>query len=118
MKKIILTLLLVVAFTATYGQQKWQMKKINYFVDAAAKEFKLDKNAKEKLLKVRTAYFMDYIKTNKQAKIDGLSKDEKRKKLNAVNQNFNKKLREISGKNGSEIQPFLKRMRDELKDVK
>lgn len=118
MKKIVLTLLLVVAFTATYGQQKWQMKKINYFVDAAAKEFKLDKKAKEELLKVRTAYFMDYIKTNKKANADGLSKEEKRKKLNAVNQEFNENLREISGKTGAEIQPFLKRMRDELKNVK
>lgn len=42
-------------------------EKINYFVDAAAKEFKLDKKAKEKFLKLRTAYVMDYIKTNKQA---------------------------------------------------
>ena len=118
MKKIILTLLLVVAFTATYGQQKWQMKKINYFVDAAAKEFNLDKKAKAKLLEVRTSYFMDYMKTMKKAKADGLEKDERRKKLTAVNQEFNKNLREISGKNGREIQPFLKRMRQELKDLK
>lgn len=118
MKKIILTLVLLVAFTATYGQQKWQMKKINYFVDAAAKEFNLDKKAKAKLLKVRTAYFMDYMKTMKAAKAEGLEKSERQKKLNAVNQEFNKNLREISGKTGQEIQPFLKRMRTELKDVK
>lgn len=46
---------------------KMANEKINYFVDAAAKEFKLDKKAKEKFLKLRTAYVMDYIKTNKQA---------------------------------------------------
>lgn len=118
MKKIFLTLLLVVGFSSVYGQQKWQMKKINYFVDAAAKEFNLDKDAKAKLLEVRTAYFLDYMKTMKEAKAAGLEQAEKRKKLNAVNQEFNKNLREISGKTGQEIQPFLKRMRDELKNVK
>ena len=118
MKKIVLTFVLLVSFTVTYGQQKWQMKKINYFVDAAVKEFNLDKDAKAKLLEVRTSYFMDYMKTMKEAKAEGLEQAEKRKKLNGVNQSFNKDLREISGKNGKEIQPFLKRMRLELKDVK
>lgn len=118
MKKIVLTLVLLVAFTATYGQQKWQMKKINYFVDAAAKEFSLDKKAKAKLLKTRTAYFMDYMKAAKAAKADGLDKTEKRKKLKVLNQAFNKNLLEITGKTGKEIQPFLKKMREELKDVK
>lgn len=118
MKKIVLTLLLVVAFTATYGQQKWQMKKINYFVDEAAKEFNLDKKAKAKLLDARTVYFMDYMKTMKEAKEEALEQDEKRKKLNAVNQKFNTDLREITGKGREEIQPFLQRMRKELKNVK
>lgn len=81
------------------------MDKTNYFVDAATKEFKLDKNVKGKLLKVRTAYFIDYIKANKKAKLDDLSKLKKRKSPNAVNQNFNIKLRENSGKNSSEIHP-------------
>ncbi|MDC0177458.1 hypothetical protein OAJ14_04830 [Polaribacter sp.] len=118
MKKIVLTLVLLVAFTATYGQKKWQMKKINYFVDAAAKDFNLDKEAKAKLLKVRTAYFMDYMKTMKAAKAEGLEQAERRKKLNVINQAFNKDLIEITGKTGKEIQPFLKKMREELKDVK
>ena len=118
MKKIILTLVLLVAFTATYGQQKLQMKGINYFVDAAAVEFKLDAVAKAKLLETRTTYFMDYMKTIKVAKAEGLEQTEKKEKLNAVNQRFNKALIRITGKNGKEIQPFLKRMREELKDIK
>ena len=118
MKKIVLTLVLLVAFTATYGQQKWQMKKINYFVDAAAKDFNLDKEAKAKLLKVRTAYFMNFMKTMKAAKAEGLEQAERRKKLKVINQAFNKDLIEITGKTGKEIQPFLKKMREELKDVK
>lgn len=118
MKKIILTLLFVFSLSVTFGQNKWQMKKINYFVDSAAKEFNFDQKQKEEFLKLRTAYFLDYAAAFKEAKDKNLDKEAKRQLLGPINQRSIKDLAKISGKTIQELQPFLKRMRTEMKNVK
>ncbi|CAH8284190.1 hypothetical protein EV196_103295 [Mariniflexile fucanivorans] len=116
MKQIILVLILTMAVSTTFGQDKWQQKKIDYFVEAATKEFKLDNKQKKELLVLRTDYFNDYMVIIKNGKEGEITEEEQKTQLNEHNQNFNIKLKEITGSNN--IQPFLVRMRDELKNVK
>lgn len=116
MKKIVLAALFMLTATVTFGQNKWQQKKIDYFVEAAAKEFKLDKKQTNKLLKVRTTYFLEYMEIVKKAKSGVITPEEKKSQINAHNQKFNANLKAITGTDN--VQPFLVRMRDELKNVK
>jgi uncharacterized protein YjbJ (UPF0337 family) len=118
MKRIILTLLVAFVATAAFSQNKWQQKKIDYFVDAGTAEFKLDTKQTKELSKTRTAYFLEYMEIINKEKAGDITEDEKKTQVNAHNQKFNNDLKEITGKENDEIQPFLKRMRDELKDVK
>lgn len=118
MKRIILTLVVALIATVSFSQNDWQQKKIDYFVDAATKEFKLDKKQTKQLSKIRTAYFLDYMVFIKSAKAGDITQEEKKTKVNAHNQQFNSDLKEITGKENKEIQPFLKRMREEIKNVK
>jgi len=116
MRRLILVLTLIMAVSTTFGQDKWQQKKIDYFVEAAVKEFKLDNRQGKELLKTRTDYFNDYMVIIKNGKDGKISEEEQKTQLNEHNQNFNIKLKEITG--ADNIQPFLVRMRDELKNVK
>ena len=42
MKQIIIALVLIGSITTAFGQNKWQQKQINYFVEAATKEYNLN----------------------------------------------------------------------------
>ena len=114
MKRIILTLVVALLTTVAFSQNEWQQKKIDYFVDAAAEEFELDKKQTKKLSKIRTAYFLDYMEIIKSAKAGDITQEEKKTKINAHNQKFNDDLKELTGKEKKDIQPFLKRMREEM----
>lgn len=116
MKRLLLTIALVLTVGLTFGQNQWQQKKIDYFVEAAVKEFKLDKKQARELMKVRTTYFLEYMEIVKKAKNGALTQDEKKSKINAHNQQFNKDLKALTETDN--VQPFLIRMRDELKNVK
>ncbi|WP_299556472.1 hypothetical protein [Seonamhaeicola sp.] len=116
MKRIILGVLFLFTALVTFGQNQWQQKKIDYFVEAAAKEFKLDKKRTKTLSKVRTTYFLEYMEIVKKAKSGAITEEEKKTQINAHNQKFNADLKEVTGSDN--IQPFLARMREELKNVK
>jgi len=115
MKQIIFGLLFLFTATVAFGQNQWQQKKIDYFVEAAAKEFKLDRKQEKQLSKSRTDYFLGYMEIVKKAKKGDISGEEKKNQLNNHNQNFNKSLKEITGEDN--IQPFLVKMREELKSL-
>lgn len=117
MKKILLVLVMVASFSGVYGQNKTQEKKINYFVDAAAKEFSLDSDQKKELLEARHAYISDFMAVQKDSKSGTISDEEKKEKMNKVNSSFMAVLAKITGKTPKDLQPFLGRMRDELKNV-
>ena len=112
MKKLLLVLIMVASFTGVYGQNKTQEKKIKYFVEAAVKEFDLNKDQHKELLDARNAYITDYMSVSK-----ATQGDDKKAKLNEVNKSFNEVLIRITGKSLSELQPFLARIRDELPTV-
>ncbi|TYA92136.1 hypothetical protein [Seonamhaeicola marinus] len=116
MKKIIALAAFLCVVSMSFGQNKWQQKKIDYFVEAAAKEFKLDKKQTTKLSKVRTTYFLEYMEIVKKAKSGAITQEEKKSQINAHNQKFNTNLKAITGTDN--VQPFLVRMRNELKNVK
>lgn len=62
MKQIILTIVVFFTVAVSFGQDKYQMKKVNYFVEAAQKEYSLDKTQRKDLLDARIAYFKEYQK--------------------------------------------------------
>jgi len=117
MKRLVLTM--VIAMMVILGfAQKWQENKINYFVNAATKEFSLSKDQKATLLKARTAYINASMETNKQLKSGEITQDQKKEKTQSLNQEFNQKLMDLTGKTRNELAPFLDRMREELQNVK
>lgn len=111
MKQIILTLLVLLTVTITYGQNKYQLKKINYFVDEAVKEFSLDKDQAKDLLDARKTYFNDYQEIFQAAKEGNITQEEKKEQINGVNQKFNKYFGELTGKNWNELKPFFDKIR-------
>lgn len=117
MKKLILVLLMVTSFAGVNAQNKTQEKKINYFVDAAVTEFQLNKDQQKELLAARIAYIDNFMAIMKDAKDGAISDEEKKTKNNELSQSFNQKLIKITGKTMNEIQPFLTRMREELKNI-
>ena len=118
MKKIILTLVLVVAFTASYGQNKYQQRQNDYFVEAAAKEFKLNDSQQKDLKEIRTKMVIAYGESQKSFKAGDITKEEKQAKNRESSKVFNNAAIKLIGKNYKELAPFFKRMRKELKEVK
>ncbi|WP_303317290.1 hypothetical protein Q4Q34_01585 [Flavivirga abyssicola] len=117
MKKIIL-LLLVVSFSATtYGQSKWHEKQNDYFVEQAGKEFGLKKDQKEELKEKRMEMVMSFVNSNKAVKNGELTKEQRKEKTREASKNFNSYFAELVGKPYAEIAPFLKKMREEIKNL-
>ena len=117
MKKLVLVLIMIASFTGVSAQNKTQEKKIKYFVEAAVKEFDLNKDQEKELLDARNGYVSDFMAVQKDFKSGGLSEDDKKTKMNEVNKGFNEQFIQITGKTNKELQPFLARMRDELPKV-
>ncbi|WP_152285656.1 hypothetical protein [Flavicella marina] len=117
MKKIILLAVLVFSIQGVFAQDKYQMKKINYYVSAAAEEFDLDEAEEKNLLDERVAYFNDYVAIMKKGKAGEISAEDIKTQINEVNKEFNNKLIKITGKTYPELKPFMDRMRTELKNI-
>ena len=117
MKKIILTLVLVMSFAFTYGQTKWQEKQNKYFVEAAAKEYNLDDKQQKDLAENRMVMVKSFMDSNKAFKSGGLTEVEKKEKNRAASKKFNGYISQLVGKPYKEVAPFMARMRKELKNM-
>ncbi len=118
MKKILITLLLFVTFTVVYGQNKYQERQNNHYVEAAAKEFNLDKKQQVELSEIRMEMVSAYISSNKSFKAGDITQDEKKGITKEASKVFHNKLSEITGKTYAEMKDWLVEMRKELKTVK
>lgn len=118
MKKIVLTLLLVVAFTTTYGQNKYQERQNKYYVEAAAKEFNLNEDQQKELTEIRTTMVIAYGESHKAFTAGDITKEEKLAKNGESSKVFNNAVIKLTGKTYKELVPFFNRMRKELKEVK
>ncbi|TGV01885.1 hypothetical protein [Flavivirga rizhaonensis] len=119
MKKIVLILLVVVSFsTTTYGQSKWHEKQNNYFVEQAGKEFGLKNDQKKELKEKRMEMIMSFVNSNKALKNGELTKEQQKEKRREASKKFNSYFSQLVGKPYAEVEPFLKRMRDEIKNLK
>lgn len=118
MKKIILTLLLAITFTATYSQSKHQERQNKYFVEAATKEYNLNKLQQDELKVIRTAMVVAYGEATEQEKSGDITSADKISKTQEASKNFNNALIKLTGKPYDELEPFLTKMRAELKQVK
>ncbi|UMB61709.1 hypothetical protein MHL31_05760 [Lutibacter sp. A80] len=117
MKKVILLIILLVTVSTTFGQKiKTQQKKINHFVEAATKEYDLNKDQVKELVEFRTEMVQSYLDLNKAVK-EGLSKENRKVKSQEISKTFNTKFIKLVGKSYKEIAPFLAKMREELKNI-
>lgn len=117
MKKILLTLLVLVSFATSYGQTKWHEKQNNHFVEAAAKEYALNDEQKQELATTRLDMVKAFIESNQEFKDGGITQDEKKEKNRAASQKFNSYFSQLVGKPYKEVAPFMKKMREELKNM-
>ncbi len=117
MKKIVFVLVMMISFSGVFAQNKTQEKKIKYFVEAATKEYSLDAAKSKELLAARNTYITNFMDVNGKVKSGAISEDDKKAKLNDVNNEFNAVFSKITGKSAIELKPFFERMREELKSI-
>jgi hypothetical protein len=118
MKKIILTLLLVVSISVTYGQNKYQERQNKYYVEAAVKEFNLNEDQQKELTDIRTVMVLAYGESHQAFTAGDIAKEEKQAKNSEASKVFNNAVIKLTGKTYQELVPFFDRMREELKSVK
>ncbi|ANW96614.1 hypothetical protein AXE80_10145 [Wenyingzhuangia fucanilytica] len=118
MKQIILTLVLAITFTVSYGQGKWQEKQNDYFVTEAAKEYNLNEEQQEELKETRMEMVVAFMDANKKSKSGEITTEEMKGINREASSNFNSSFSKLVGKPYKEIAPFLTRMREELKNLK
>jgi polyhydroxyalkanoate synthesis regulator phasin len=118
MKRIILVLTLIMAVSTTFGQNKWQQKQINHFVDSAVKEYNLSDDQKKDLTEARITVIMSYINSAEKVKNGEMTADEKKETTQKASNDFNSFLIKMTGKTYQELKPFLDRMQEEIKNLK
>ncbi|WP_163397330.1 hypothetical protein [Flavobacterium fluviatile] len=119
MKKIFLAFAILIGVANSYSQNvpANQQKKVSYFVKAATDEFDLNRSQQKKLLKAREDYINKYINLMQDYKKNAVSEEYKNTQQNELSKIFVQELTEISKRQPGEIQLFLDRMREELKNV-
>ena len=117
MKKILLTFVVLFTITVSFGQNKWQQKQINYFVDAAVKEYNLNEEQKKELTEIRTTVIMAYINGAKKVKAGEITKEENKETTQNASKVFNSKFGKMIGKNYKEFSPFLQKIGKEIKNL-
>ncbi|WP_299255666.1 hypothetical protein [uncultured Aquimarina sp.] len=117
MKKIIITSLLFVLFSTSYGQGNYHQERNTYYVEAAAKEFDLDQKQKSELSKIRMKMVEAYRDSNKSFKAGRISEEEMKKNNKEASINFHNQLSILTGKTYKEMQPWLKKMREKMKKL-
>jgi len=118
MKKIIIVLILVLSFSSAYSQGKYHQRQNAHYVEAAAKEFSLDKKQQAELSEIRMDMVKVYMSSNKAFKSDDITKEEKKAKNREASKAYHNKLAKLTGKSYKDMKPWLANMRKELKNVK
>ena len=118
MKKLIIALLLFATVTTSFAQGKFHERQNTAYIEAAAKEFDLDEKQQVELSDFRMEMVKAYITSNKAFKAEEITKEEKKKLTKEASKVYHNKLSELTGKAYKEMQPWLKKMREELKKVK
>ena len=118
MKKLIIALLLFVSVATSYGQGKFHERQNTAYIEAAAKEFNLDGKQQAELSEIRMEMVKAYITSNKSFKADEITKEEKKELTKEASKVYHNKLSKLTGKAYKDMQPWLKKMREELKKVK
>ncbi len=117
MKKIVL-LFSMIAFCAVMFGQNLKERKIQYFVDAATKEYSLNQEQQKELLNVRTGFVDELSSIFAQFKNGEITKEEQIEKQKKPNKKFKQAFEKITGKTNAELQSFYKRMSEEIPNVK
>ncbi|QHI39225.1 hypothetical protein IMCC3317_46300 [Kordia antarctica] len=118
MKKILITLVLIMAFVSTYGQNKYHERQNKVYIEAAAAEYSLDDKQQAELSEARMEMVAVYVSSNKAFKNDEISKEKKQELTREASKLYHNKMSKITGKSYKDMKPFLEKMREELKKVK
>ncbi|MBC3759212.1 hypothetical protein H7U19_12395 [Hyunsoonleella sp. SJ7] len=118
MKKIIFLIFILAAVSSTFGQSKWHEKQNNHFVAQAAKEYSLTEDQQEDLRQNRMEMVTAFISSNEKMKAGEITSEERKEITKEASKTFNSYFSQLAGKPYAEVAPFLKRMREELKNLK
>ena len=118
MKKLIIALLLFATVATSYGQNKYHERQNEAYIEAAAKEFDLDKKQQKELSEIRMEMVTAYITSNKAFKADEITEEEKKELTKAASKEYHNKLAKLTGKTYKDMKPWLAEMREEHKKVK
>ena len=116
--KYTLTMILLTLGFAIMAQSKVQVKKSEYYANAAAKEFKLDEEKRNKVYEAKLELFKLSGQLGKKMKAGEITEEEKKSTYKEENKKINVLLAEISGKTPKDLKGFNSRMRTELKAIK
>ena len=116
MKHFIFTLFFFIS-TAAIGQNAYQQKKIDYFVNKATAHFKLTKKQSQKLLKSRTQYFLGYVEIMQNERSGAISTEERIQQIKIHNQKSINYLQKLTGAELSDLNPFLASTRKEINSL-
>lgn len=114
MKRALLVLLVITAFTNVGVAQASHERKTEYFVSEATKEFKLNRKDRKELLKVRQKYVKDFVGAGREFRKGNITAEEKQKEFNRINTKFKEDFGRITGKTQIELGVFMTWMRKEL----
>ena len=118
MKKLIIALLLFASVATSYAQGKFHDRQNEAYIEAAAKEFDLNEKQQTELSEIRMEMVKVYITSNKSFKAGDITKEEKKELTKEASKTYHNKLAKLTGKAYKDMQPWLKKMREELKKVK
>ena len=117
MKKFALLFTMIFFSSIMFGQSLKE-KRIQYFVDAASKEYSLSKEQTKELLALRTVLIKDLSSILQKVKKGEVSKDDQKSLEKAPNKAFKNSFEKITGKTNAELQPFYIRMTEEIPNLK
>lgn len=119
MKRISLILLLTFFSTKSIAQTQRHKNQNAYFVKAAAEKYNLSEQQQQELSKVRLEFVVKFIGIIKKFKKGEVTAEERQKLIRELNKDIHKYfIKTFNVSNYKEMEPFLKQIKQELKDIK
>lgn len=116
MKKLGLIFTVLLMSTAIFAQKGIE-KKADHFINAAVKEFKLAEKQAENVREFYVAQLTDEAAVRKQVKAEEMTQEDAKALSKERNLALRAMLAELTGKKPAEVGQFLKRTREEYKEL-
>ena len=116
MKKLVLILGVLFMSTAIFAQKGIE-KKADHFINAAVAEFKLAEKQAEQVRVFYVAQLKDEAEVKKQVKAEEVTAEDAKARAKERNLALRAMLAELTGKKPAEVGQFLKKTREEYKEL-